>query len=277
MAAKPIRITDPSDPAIAEFTSIRERDLTRSHGQFIAEGTVVLRMLAVAHRHATHFKARKILLLENRIDGLTDILAEFPEDIPVYVASGEVMDAIAGFHMHRGVLALGERLVAKPLNETLSGLPQKALVVVCQGLSNHDNAGSIFRNAAAFGVSHIILDETSCDPLYRKAIRVSVGSVLTVPFTRGGNIEGILETLSDNSFAFWGLSPTGKTGIRDMRPPQRTALILGTEGDGLPAHLLSKINTAFIPQKPGLDSLNVATAAGIALYETAMSMGLLVE
>nr|WP_254007585.1 RNA methyltransferase [Rhizobium sp. L1K21] len=270
-----IRITDPDDPAIVEFTNIRERDLTRSGGRFIAEGTVVLRMLAAAHHAGTRFKAHKILLLENRVDGLDDILSAFPPDVPVYVASGDVLDRIAGFHLHRGVLALGERLEPPPLNEVLNGLPQRALVVVCQGLANHDNAGSIFRNAAAFGVSHIILDETSCDPLYRKAIRVSVGSVLTVPYARGGNIEALLQTLKDNGFAFWGLSPAGKTSIRALPNSERTALILGTEGEGLPPHLLASIKTARIPQMPGLDSLNVATAAGIALYETAHAMGLL--
>ncbi len=269
-----IRIIDPDDPAIAEFTRIRERDLARNHGSFIAEGTVVLRMLAKAHREGTRFKARKILLLENRVAGLADLLADFPEDIPVYVASAEIMDAIAGFHMHRGVLGLGQKLTQPTLDETLAKLPPKALVAVCQGLSNHDNAGAIFRNAAAFGVRHVILDETSCDPLYRKAIRVSVGSVLTVPFTRGGSLEEALESLTKHGFQFWGLSPSGQTNIRAISPTDRTALILGTEGEGLPADLLSHINTAYIPQMPGLDSLNVATAAGIALYETANAMKL---
>ena len=186
MADRPlIRITDPDDPAIAEFTRIRERDLTRNHNSFIAEGTVVLRLLAAAHNAGTRFRAQKILLLENRVDGLGEILDEFPEDVPVYIAKADVLDAIAGFHLHRGVLALGERLPQPSLNEALEALPARSLVVVSQGLSNHDNAGSIFRNAAAFGVDQIILDETSCDPLYRKAIRVSVGAALTVPFTRG--------------------------------------------------------------------------------------------
>ncbi len=269
-----IRVTDPDDPAVAEFTRIRERDLARNHDSFIAEGTVVLRMLAAAHREGTRFKARKILLLENRVAGLTDLLADFPADIPVYVASAEIMDAIAGFHLHRGVLALGQKLSQPTLDEMLAKLPPTALVAVCQGLSNHDNAGAIFRNAAAFGVSHIILDETSCDPLYRKAIRVSVGSVLTVPFTRSGSLEDALESLTAHGFQFWGLSPSGRTSIRSISPAARTALILGTEGEGLPVDLLSRINTAYIPQMPGLDSLNVATAAGIALYETANMMKL---
>ncbi len=276
MADRPlIRISDPDDPAIAEFTRIRERDLTRQHDSFIAEGTVVLRLLAAAHAVGDRFKARKILLLENRVDGLADILSDFPHDVPVYIADSDTLNAVAGFHLHRGVLALGEKLPQPTLEKALTTLPGKALVAVCQGLSNHDNAGSIFRNAAAFGVSHIILDETSCDPLYRKALRVSVGSVLTVPFSRGGSIESILRSLTAQGFAFWGLSPAGKTSIRTMEPAERTALVLGTEGEGLPKDLMSRINTAFIPQMPNLDSLNVATAAGIALYETAMAMGIL--
>jgi tRNA G18 (ribose-2'-O)-methylase SpoU len=269
----PIRIENADDPRIAEFRSIRERDLTGREGRFIAEGTVVLRMLSAAHRHGTDFRAEKILLLENRVGGLAEVLAAFPPEVPVYVASGEVLDRIAGFHLHRGVLALGRRIGQATAGDILDGLHESALVVAAFGISNHDNIGSIFRNAAAFGADAVILDPGCCDPLYRKALRVSVGSVLSVPYARGGSASDILGALAELGFAVWGLSPSGETEIRAVPPADRMALITGTEGEGLPAAILAIIRTARIAQAPGLDSLNAATATGIALYEIAMAQG----
>lgn len=270
---EPIRITDADDPRIAEFRSIRERDLTGREGRFIAEGTVVLRMLEAAHRKGGDFAAEKILLLENRIAGLAEILAELPEGVPVYVASGAVLDQIAGFHLHRGVLALGRRKRERTVAELIANPPRKALMVAAFGISNHDNIGSIFRNAAAFGADAVLLDQGCCDPLYRKALRVSVGAVLSVPYARSGMASDILTMLTEKDFAIWGLSPRGGVEIRDVPASGRMALITGTEGEGLPQEVLSRIQTARIAQAPGLDSLNAATATGIALYEIAVAQG----
>ncbi|MCD2180145.1 TrmH family RNA methyltransferase [Rhizobium sp. C1] len=271
----PIRIEDAEDPAVAEFRDIRERDLVGRTGRFIAEGTVVLNMLATAHGQHRGFRAEKILVLENRLAGIEETLGRFPADVPVYMASAAVIDAIAGFNLHRGVLALGRKPAPRPLEAELADLPARALVTVLSGISNHDNAGAIFRNSAAFGASLVILDETSCDPLYRKAIRVSVGSVLTVPFHRGGRIDDILTKLDEAGFTVWGLSPAGKTPLRDLPASPRTALLLGTEGEGLPQDLMRRINTARIAQMPRLDSLNVATAAALSLHEMAHRMRIL--
>ena len=273
MAAQPVRIEDPEDPRIAGFVSIRERDLTGRDGLFIAEGTVVLRMLGQAAARANGFAAEAILLLENRLAGIADLLEAFPPGVPVYVASASVFDAIAGFNMHRGVLALGRKPAAEMGEGLLGRLPETGLVLAGCGLSNHDNVGSIFRNAAAFGADAVFLDETSCDPLYRKAIRVSVGSVLTVPFARGLPAEAMLQGLADAGFQIWGLSPRGDVPVSAIPAARRIALVLGTEGEGLPRSILSSFRTARIPQRPGLDSLNVATASGIALYEIASAMG----
>jgi len=273
MAAAPIRIYDPGDPRIAGFVSIRERDLTGRDGLFIAEGTVVLRMLGQGAAAGNGFAAEAILLLENRLAGLGEVLDAFPENVPVYVAAQPVFDAIAGFNMHRGVLALGRKPAADIGASLLGRLPEASLVLAGCGLSNHDNVGSIFRNAAAFGADAVFLDETSCDPLYRKAIRVSVGSVLTVPFARGLAAEAMLRGLSEAGFDIWGLSPRGEMAVAAIPAARRIALVLGTEGEGLPASILSSFRTARIPQRPGLDSLNVATASGIALYQIALTMG----
>ncbi|MBW9065293.1 RNA methyltransferase [Rhizobium herbae] len=273
MTNAPVRIDDPADPRIAGFVSIKEKDLTGRHGRFIAEGTVVLRMLAAAHRAERGVAAEAILLLENRVSGVSDILADFPADIPVYVADAPVFDAIAGFNMHRGVMALGRRDQAPRMDVLIGGLSAKSLVLAACGISNHDNMGSMFRNAAAFGADAVLLDETSCDPMYRKAIRVSVGSVLTVPFAREGSVTALVSRLQAEGFSIWGLSPRGQTDLRDIAPSPRTALLVGTEGEGLPQHILSTIRTARIRQRPGLDSLNVATATGIALHQVAMING----
>ncbi|WP_349435694.1 RNA methyltransferase [Pararhizobium sp. A13] len=273
MAKAPVRIDDPADPRIAGLVSIKERDLTGRHGRFIAEGTVVLRVLAAAHRAGRGIEAEAILLLENRVSGVSDILAEFPADIPVYVANAVVFDAIAGFNMHRGVLALGKCDRAPRMDTLIGALPAKSLVLAACGISNHDNMGSMFRNAAAFGADAVLMDDTSCDPMYRKAIRVSVGSVLTVPFAREGSVAALVSRLQAEGFSIWGLSPRGQTDLRDIAPSPRTALLVGTEGEGLPQPILSSIRTARIRQRPGLDSLNVATATGIALHQVAIING----
>ncbi|KQS77693.1 RNA methyltransferase [Rhizobium sp. Leaf384] len=263
------RITDPADPRIAAFVSIRERDLTGRQNRFIAEGTVVLRMLAASARAAGPFTAEAILLLESRHAGVADILAQFDDTVPVFLADAGVFNAIAGFDMHRGVLAIGLRQKPQRLADVLARLPDDALILAACGLSNHDNVGAIFRNAAAFGASAVLLDETCCDPLYRKAIRVSVGAVLTVPFVREGSVGSLLAAIEHRGFALWGLSPRGETDLDDIPPARRTALVVGAEGEGLPPAILAAIRTARIRQKPGLDSLNVATATGIALHRIA--------
>ena len=268
-ARQTIRIDDAEDPRIAEFRSIRERDLVGRQASFIAEGTVVLRMLAAAHAAGQAFRAEKILLLENRVAGLSELLGSFPVDVPVYVADAAVIDAIAGFHLHRGVLALGRRLADPIVPDLLASMPKPAVVAVACGISNHDNIGAIFRNAAAFGVSAVLLDETCCDPLYRKALRVSVGSVLSVPYARGGTALQLLTAVDAAGFSIWGLSPRGEVDIREVPPAPGVALVTGTEGEGLPQAVLSRFGSARIPQRPGLDSLNAATATGIALYEIA--------
>lgn len=257
-------ITDPDDPRVSAFRNIRERDLVGREGRFIAEGKVVLDVLLSAGR----FPVESILVLENRLPGLAGTLNQAAAGVPVYVASARVMDAIAGFHIHRGILALGRRRPAETAEAVLAGSPSDAaLVVVLVGIANHDNVGAIFRNAAAFGADAVLLDSTCCDPLYRKATRVSVGATLKVPFAGGQSIEELLEALDRHDFTPIALSPRGTQDIRMMERPRRAALFLGTEGDGLPHALMEKMRTARIAMAPGFDSLNVATAAAIALHE----------
>lgn len=267
-----VRITDPADPRISAFAGIRERDLRRQQGQFIAEGTVVLRLLADAAKRGGEFAADAVFLLENRVAGLTETIEAFPEETPVYVADRAVMNAVVGFDIHRGVLALGRRAIEPTIEARLAALPDRSLVVAAIGIANHDNVGAIFRNAAAFGADAVFLDETCCDPLYRKALRVSVGAALKLPYVKGGSDADLIGALAQNGFGVWGLSPSGAIDIRDIEASPRMALLTGTEGEGLPSDVMKAISTARIPQTPGLDSLNAGVATGVALFAVASAM-----
>lgn len=262
MTLDPIRIEDPADPRVAPYLSIRERDLAGRQGRFIAEGKVVLNVLFSAAR----FETESVLVLENRLAGLADTLRLAPPSMPVYVAPQAIMDAIAGFHIHRGILAVGRKRRTDDPESLLASLSSYALVVVLVGLSNHDNVGAVFRNAAAFGADAVLLDGTCCDPLYRKAIRVSVGAALKVPFATGSDAASLAGLLDRTGFTQIALSPAGSAEIRDVARPDRLALYLGTEGEGLPRALLSRLRTVRIGMAPGFDSLNVASASAIALH-----------
>jgi tRNA G18 (ribose-2'-O)-methylase SpoU len=274
-----IRIDDPSDPRIAEFTSMRDRDLAGRGDQFIAEGRVVLQALIEgldgdpARRGEVRFALEKVLILENRMAGLAGLVGKLDPDCPVYIAGRDVLDAAVGFAMHRGVLALGRHKPSTSLGDFLANMPQDALLAVCCGIANHDNIGGIFRNAGVFGANGIVLDATCCDPLYRKAIRVSVGAALRVPFCRGGSVAELVGELLTQGFDVMGLSPRGSEALSSFEPGRRQALLLGTEGEGLPKQILGQVRTLAIEQVPGLDSLNVATTSGIALWHTARKMG----
>lgn len=258
----PIRIDDPGDSRVAAYRDIRERDLVGRQGLFVAEGTVVLNVLFSARRFETH----SVLVLENRLAGLTETLALAPPDVPIYVASREVMDAVAGFPIHRGVLAIGRKREPETPAALLETMGTRALVVVLVGIANHDNVGAIFRNAAAFGADAVLLDPTCCDPLYRKAIRVSVGAVLKTPFATFGALDDLVDELTRREFSLVALSPGGADDITAMTRSDRLALFLGTEGQGLPSQVLSRMQTARISMAPGFDSLNVAAASAIALH-----------
>lgn len=257
-----ILVTDFDDRRIAAYRNIRERDVVERDGRFIAEGEVVLRVLLTASRHGVE----SLLIADKRVAALEPLLARVPEDVPVYTAGQAVLDAIAGFHLHRGILALGRRASMPEAGELLAGLGPRALVVVLVGIGNHDNVGGIFRNAAAFGADAVVVDASSCDPLYRKAIRVSVGASLMVPFVRLERGTDVLTLLSDRGFVPLALSPAGTTPLARLDRPPRVAVLLGAEGAGLPADILGRSHTVRIPMAPGFDSLNVATASGIVLH-----------
>lgn len=258
-------IDDPEDPRVAGYRDVRERDLVGRSGRFVAEGEVVLRVLLTRSRHPVE----SCLISQKRLAAVAPILTPLADETPVYVAAQGVIDAVTGFHIHRGVLALGRRADAPNAAPLLDSLPARALVVVLVGLTNHDNVGGVFRNAAAFGADAVLLDSATCDPLYRKAIRVSVGSSLMVPFARGGRASDLLDVLAKTGFEAVALSPAGAEALGQAERRPRTALILGTEGPGLPPEVLGRVRSVRIPMAGRFDSLNVATASGIALHHFA--------
>jgi tRNA G18 (ribose-2'-O)-methylase SpoU len=257
-----VEIDDPADPRVAAYRDVRERDLTGREGLFIAEGEVVLRTLLRAGGRAP----ASLLIDRKRIGALSDVIAELPESTPVYAAGQAVFDAIAGFHIHRGILALGTRGPDLDPESLLSEAKPGDVVVVLFGLSNHDNMGGIFRNAAAFGAAAVLLDADCCDPLYRKAIRVSVGAALVTPFARFGRGADIVGALERHGFTPVALSPSGAETLSELKRPAKAAVLLGTEGEGLPAEVLARARTVRIPMAGGMDSLNVAVTSGLVLH-----------
>ena len=256
-------IEDADDPRIAAYRQVRERDLVGREGGFIAEGEVVLRACVRGGRT----QLASVLLAQKRVEGLRDVLDALPPGTPVYAAGQSVLDQIVGFHIHRGILAHGLRPEAPPARELLSRLGPRALVVALFGIGNHDNVGGVFRNAAAFGADAVLLDAACCDPLYRKAIRVSVGASLILPFTRFAAEEDPIEVLQSAGLDPIALSPAGATPLHRLAPPTRAALLLGSEGHGLPDALMARCRTVAIPMAGRFDSLNVAVTSGIAMHQ----------
>ncbi|MFN3668152.1 MAG: TrmH family RNA methyltransferase [Brevundimonas sp.] len=261
-----IRIDDPADPRIAGFRDIKERDLTGRQGLFIAEGEVVLNVL-MSDRSLCRPVA--ILLDRKRVDGLAAVLARAPAETPVYVAEPSVLDAIAGFHLHRGILALGEKPPVRDLEACLAAMGPDALVLAACGIGNHDNMGGLFRNAAAFGAEAVLLDAHCCDPFYRKAIRVSVGAVLRTPMATGLDALDMVAALGAAGFEVLALTPGAVEPLEQRPRGGRVAILLGAEGPGLPAAVIDRCRPVAIPMSNGFDSLNVSVASGIALHHFA--------
>ena len=264
-----ISVTDPDDPRIEAYRDIRERDVVGRDGLFVAEGRVVVQKLVASSAH----QLISLLIADKRVDALEPLVAQLPDDLPVFAAAQPVMDAIAGFPMHRGILAIGRRAENPTADALLSCITGSGDVVFLSGIANHDNMGGIFRNAAAFGVRAVLLDSDCCDPVYRKAIRVSVGAALLVPFARLARGEDPLALLERHGFASVALCPSGDALLADWRPTGRNALLLGAEGPGLPPALLGRTKSVRIAMSAGFDSLNVATTSGIALHHFAAARG----
>lgn len=257
-----IPVTDPADERISAFRDIRERDVVGRQNRFVIEGKVVLRVAVTQSRYALD----SLLILENKRAGMSELLERVPNEVPIYTASSVVFDAIAGFHVHRGIMGLCKKQAPETAEDILGRLPRTAVVLVLSGISNHDNMGGIFRNAAAFEAGAILLDRQCCDPLYRKAIRVSVGAALTVPFARIDAPLAAVRQLTALGFEAFAMTPNGEETIETASLLPRTAFIFGSEGDGLSGEVLEKSRTLRIAMSKQFDSLNVAATSAIALH-----------
>ena len=262
-----IRINDISDPRISPYRNVRDADLIRDRDSFMAEGRFVLASLI----RSTRYPVRSVFLNESAHEQLAELRAELPEDTPVYIASQAVMDEIVGFHIHRGCLAEGDRSVALTPHEVL-GLAGEKPVLVLEDLTNHDNVGGIFRSAMALGAGGILVTDRCADPLYRKAIRVSMGAALQLPWAAAPSIDEIVCALKGAGRTIVATALDDRAiDLRDLRShltDAPVALLLGAEGPGLSRGAIDASDAiARIETDDRVDSLNVTIAASIALYE----------
>jgi tRNA G18 (ribose-2'-O)-methylase SpoU len=250
----PIAVADAGDPRIADYRDIKERPLAADSGRFVAESERVVRRLI-----GSGLTVSSVLLTPPRLATLADALGG---PFPVYLAAQDVLDRIAGFHVHRGCLAIGVR----PPQSTLPRSPRA--VVVLEDLTDVDNLGAIARHAAAFGVDALVLSPRCADPFYRKAIRVSLGAVFQLPIVRLPRWPDDLALLRDRGLTLIAavLDPAARP-LDAFPPPDKFALLLGAEGPGLSAAARALADQEVtIPMSAGADSLNVATAGAIFLY-----------
>ena len=263
-----IEIETIDDPRLELYRDIKDPHMRRREGLFVVEGRFTLRCLI----EDSSFAPVSVLTSHPARLALQDALDVLDPETPVYQAPSPVLQELAGFHLHRGCLALARRPDELGLEDFLARAIRadgSSLIVVLEGLTNHDNVGGVFRNAMALGADGIVLCARCCDPLYRKAIRTSLGGSFCVPFTRVAAWPDDLRGLQAAGFSVVALDPTGESIATAARRnlPNRAALVLGTEGTGLSPEVLELADLRLgIGMAAGVDSLNVATASGIALH-----------
>lgn len=259
-----IEISDVDDGRLDDFrdltTADRRPDRPGGRGLVLAEGTVVVRRLV-----GSPYPVRAVIGVRRKLDELASDLATV--DAPAYAVSAELMASVIGFHLNRGVLAAADRVVQPPVASLVAAA---RVVAVLEGINDHENLGSLFRNAAAFGVDAVLLGAQCADPLYRRSVRVSMGHVLRVPFGVLPSWPSDLSLLRSAGFRLVGLTPgPGAVPLpaAGLSTAGKMAFLLGAEGTGLSAPALAAADQLVaIPMADGVDSLNVATAAAIAFY-----------
>jgi tRNA G18 (ribose-2'-O)-methylase SpoU len=259
-------VDDPDDPRLDDFRDLnsvdRRPDLPTGKGLVIAEGVLVVRRML-----ASRFRPHALLGTDRRLAELDDDLAG--SAVPYYRASADVMARAVGFHLNRGVLGAARRAPELSVAEVVDSA---RTVAVLEGVNDHENLGSIFRNAAGLGVDAVVFGSGCADPLYRRAVRVSMGHALLVPYAWATEWPAELPVLKDKGFRLLAMTPDrGARTLADAMAAvrdERVAVLVGAEGPGLtPATLRSSDMRVRIPMSRGTDSLNVATAAALAFYE----------
>jgi len=258
------RVDSEDDPRVAAYRGLRDGELVRSSGLFVAEGRHIVRRVL----HDERYRVHSLLVNDATRRDLEPVIAGLPADVPIFVSGSKALAAIAGYDVHRGCLALVHRPSSVPVDALAASV---TVLLVLEGVSNADNIGGLFRNAAAFGAGGVLLSPTCCDPLYRKAVRTSMGATLRVPFAYADDWPGGLTRLKAAGFRLVALTPRDPSETLDAfaaRPrAKRLALVVGTEGAGLTAAVERAADDRVrIPISDRVDSLNVAVAAGIALH-----------
>jgi tRNA G18 (ribose-2'-O)-methylase SpoU len=259
-----IPIDDPADPRLHEYVGLtdaaRRKRREPAEALFIAESEPVIRRAIAAG-----YPVRSVLTAPRWAESLADVLD--PLDVPVYLAGAQVLAAVTGFHVHRGALAAMGRL---PLPDPADLLAGAHRVVVLEDVVDHTNVGAAFRSAAGLGVDAVLVTPRCADPLYRRSVRVSMGTVLQVPWTRLSRWPSGIDELHEAGFTVAGLALSADAiPLPDFaeRAPDRVALLAGTEGDGLAPQTLAATDVRVrIPMTHGVDSLNVAAAVAVACY-----------
>jgi len=263
------RVDDFEDPRVADYRNLRDKQLLAGGGRFVVEGR--LNLFVMLER--SPYTPDSILLADRAHRAMAEDLARLAPDCPVFVADQAVVDRVAGFPIHRGSLAMGTRGPSRDptdlARELLAAEPAPR-VVVLERVSDPDNLGGIFRNAMALGGRAVFLCPQTVDPLYRKAIRTSMGASLILPFARANELGALLDGLKAEGFGVLALDPGADgTDIDDVAAGEigPAALLLGTEGEGLTEAALARADRRVrIAMEPGIDSINVSVAAGIALH-----------
>ncbi|MDQ1357023.1 MAG: hypothetical protein QOJ52_826 [Acidimicrobiaceae bacterium] len=266
-----VAIGDPDDKRVDDYRNLTDAELRRREepgaGLFMVEGPTVIR-----HLLRSRYPVRSMLLSEAKWEQLRPEIDDLGDggDWPVYVASNEMMRTITGFHFHRGALAAAGRQPPADWRAIVEG---RQRIAIAEDVGDHENMGALFRNAAAFGVTAVLLSPGSVDPLYRRAVRVSMGQVLRIPWARAEPWPQVLTDLKAAGFRVVALTPDPEApALRARGGP--VAVLVGAEGPGLTAGARACADElARIPMRPSVDSLNVATAAAIAFYELTRSEG----
>jgi tRNA G18 (ribose-2'-O)-methylase SpoU len=257
-----IRITDAADPRVADYVSLTDVHLRRSleaeHGLFIAEGEKVIRRAIAAG-----YPVRSLLVAEDKLATIAAVAADCAA--PLFVLPDPVARDLTGYRVHRGALASMHR---RPLPAVDSTLSTARRIVVLEDIVDHANVGAVFRCAAALGFDAVILSPRCADPLYRRAVKVSMGAVFSIPYSRIADWRGAVGALKERGFQVLALTPDpAAVPIGEIATGDRLALLIGSEGDGLSGRWLAAADVAVrIPMSRGVDSLNVAAAAAIACY-----------
>jgi tRNA G18 (ribose-2'-O)-methylase SpoU len=265
----PVHLTDAGDPRLADYVALTDVHLRRSleaaHGLFIAEGEKVIRRAMAAG-----YPVRSFLVAEDKWPTIADVAATCPA--PCYVLPPAVAEELTGFRVHRGALASMRRL---PLPDVDSTLATARRVVVLEDIVDHANVGAVFRCAAALDFDAVILSPRCADPLYRRAVKVSMGAVFSIPYSRVDDWRGAISGLRERGFRVLALTPDpAAVPIAEVAAEGRLALLIGSEGEGLSARWLAAADVPVrIPMSRGVDSLNVAAAAAIACYLLSASSG----